>query len=190
MQHSIDALFTLEMKQNENVIIMIIVTRMISYQYYHGILQMCWKCWKTTVTHTEIISPRPVFIASGILLIAWLILGNQTCFYSSIHLQLKSKWYPKSGRGGNSSSRGPQRSLSLATLTSSDWGIPRRSQARVEIQYVLSIYSPQSASWPSLRPDVPGTPSWGGPYKMSESPQLAPFYVKEQQLYPESLVDD
>ncbi|CAL8258724.1 unnamed protein product [Arctogadus glacialis] len=38
-----------------------------------------------------------------------------------------------SGRGGSSSSRGPQTSLSRATLTSSDRGIPRRSQASVEI---------------------------------------------------------
>ena len=35
--------------------------------------------------------------------------------------------YPGSGRGGSSSSRGPQTSLSRATLTSSDGGIPRRS---------------------------------------------------------------
>ena len=37
------------------------------------------------------------------------------------------------GRGGSSSSRGPQTSLSRATLTSSDGGILRRSQASVEI---------------------------------------------------------
>ena len=41
--------------------------------------------------------------------------------------------YPGSGRGGSSSSRGPQTSLSRATLTNSDGGIPRRSQASVEI---------------------------------------------------------
>ena len=44
-----------------------------------------------------------------------------------------SSAYPGSGRGGSSSSRGPQTSLSRATLTSSDGGIPRRSQASVEI---------------------------------------------------------
>ncbi|XP_074487159.1 platelet endothelial cell adhesion molecule isoform X5 [Sebastes fasciatus] len=49
----------------------------------------------------------------------------------SIHPSSTS--YPGSGRGGNSSSRGPQTSLSQATLISSDWGIPRRSQASVEI---------------------------------------------------------
>ena len=41
--------------------------------------------------------------------------------------------YPGSGRGGSSSCRGPQTSLSRATLTNSDGGIPRRSQASVEI---------------------------------------------------------
>ena len=44
-----------------------------------------------------------------------------------------SSAYPGSGRGGSSSSKGPQTSLSQATLTNSDGGIPRRSQASVEI---------------------------------------------------------
>ena len=41
--------------------------------------------------------------------------------------------YPWSGRGGSSSSREPQTFLSLATSTSSDWGIPRCSKASKEI---------------------------------------------------------
>ena len=51
----------------------------------------------------------------------------------SSHLISFSSAYPGSGRGGSSSSRGPQTSLSRATLTNSDGGIPRCSQASVEI---------------------------------------------------------
>ena len=41
--------------------------------------------------------------------------------------------HPKSGRGGRSFSSEPQTSLSPATSAISDWGIPRRSQAREKI---------------------------------------------------------
>uniref|UniRef100_A0A8C9Y6D4 Glucagon-like peptide 2 receptor n=1 Tax=Sander lucioperca TaxID=283035 RepID=A0A8C9Y6D4_SANLU len=51
--------------------------------------------------------------------------------FCSIHPS--SSAYPGSGQGGSSSSKGTQTSLSRATLTSSDWGILRRSQARLEI---------------------------------------------------------
>ena len=52
--------------------------------------------------------------------------------HPSIHPP-SSPAYPWSGCGGSSSSREPQKFLSLATSTSSDWGIPRCSQASEEI---------------------------------------------------------
>ena len=60
---------------------------------------------------------------------------QDACLYFVIVLLIisSSSAYPGSGRGGGSSSRGPQTSPSRATLTSSDGGIPRRSQASVEI---------------------------------------------------------
>jgi len=47
---------------------------------------------------------------------------------TTLSIHLFSTTYQESGGGGSSSSRGFHTSLSLATSTSSDWGIPRRSQ--------------------------------------------------------------
>ena len=62
----------------------------------------------------------------------WKILETYyTMMYFYIHPT--SPAYPRSGRRGSSISREPQTSLSLATLSSSDWGIPRCSQASMAI---------------------------------------------------------
>lgn len=44
--------------------------------------------------------------------------------------------YPRLGHSGSSFNRESQTSLSPATPVSSDWGISRRSQARIEIAYL------------------------------------------------------
>ncbi len=94
-------------------------------------------------------------------------------------IHLSSTACPGSGRRGSSSSREPQTSLSPATSASSDWQIPRRSQA---------------SAW--VCPGPP--PSWTSPehhcreatrkhpYQMPKPPQLAPFNIKEQRLYSDS----
>ncbi|KAL1005942.1 hypothetical protein UPYG_G00065960 [Umbra pygmaea] len=60
---------------------------------------------------------------------------------------------PGSSHGSSSSSRGPQTSCSRATLNSSEWGIPRRSQAKLEIKsrhLILGLYRcllPAGRAW-------------------------------------------
>uniref|UniRef100_A0A8D0D9N8 R3H domain containing 2 n=1 Tax=Sander lucioperca TaxID=283035 RepID=A0A8D0D9N8_SANLU len=72
--------------------------------------------------------------------------------HPSIHLRpLIRGWVA----GGSSSSRGPQTSLSRATLTSSVWGIPRRSQSNAKLKLVRSLAVCEESSGPFSNDGLP-----------------------------------
>ncbi len=82
---------------------------------------------------------------------------------------------------GSCFSRGPQTSLSLAMSTSSDWGIPRRSQASAEIWSLhLDLGLPRGLL-PAGRAWTPHREATRRPlYKMPEPPQLTWSKMKKK----------
>lgn len=91
----------------------------------------------------------------------------------SIHLL--SPTYPKSGHGGRRSINEPQTFRSPVTLASSDWGISRHSQARLEIKSLYLVLSLLYSLWEHFPrdaslPEKPTTSTGSFPNKGAAGP--------------------
>ncbi len=94
-----------------------------------------------------------------------------------------SSTYLGPGRGGSRQSEVVQTSLSPAMFSSSSWGILRCSQTRWDTQYISPSCSGSTMGSPTSWTYPENLQKKTDPDQLPETPQLAPFDAKKQQLY-------